>query len=918
VRPVLVGGLLVALAVLGGAAAAVWSAREQAFAQATREVDNLSYLLADHTERGLQAADMAMGAVLERARAEGALENPAAFRGWAESLATHWALRARADALPHVDALFLTDHAGTLIASSRFHPSRYIDLSEREFFRDIRAGGAEETIGPPVRINSGNSRVFHYARRVEGADGSILGVVASALDPAFYGQLYGALALGPDSSVSLFRTDGVLLARHPPADETLGRSFAGLPRFAVEPREEGATTIRTPGLDGRDRLLSMRGLAALPVEVHVGFGVETLLRDWRALAIRFAAGALVVLLLIAAAIILALIAARAELRATTQRLAHARLSAEQRLRHQAELAARDADFRLTVEGMSQGVCMVDAEGRVGLANQACARLLGLPEAALRPGLPLDGLVQAAAEAGHAATVELLRRLHRLACKRRGAGFVQDLPPGRAVSVLHQPLPTGGWVATIEDVSERRAAEERIRHLAENDALTGLPNRALLHARLDQMIADTREEGGGGRIGLLYLDLDRFKGVNDTLGHAAGDALLKAAADRLSASVRASRAGGDLVARLGGDEFVVALRLGDGLLPDGRQEAGVVAQRIISSLSEPYLLDGQQAIIGATVGIAFFPEDGRTAVDLLRAGDLALYAAKRDGRGRHRSFMPELSEAAQKRRAIEVALRRTLFDGADGGIELHFQPVMDLPTGTVSGCEALVRWRNARGVLVPPADFITVAEETGLIIPLGVAVLHRACAVAAGWADASLKLAVNLSPVQFRSADLVATVEAALAASGLDPARLELEVTEGVLLQESAETLGTMRRLRRMGIGFAMDDFGTGYSSLAQLRAFPFGRVKLDRSFVQDIERRPGDMAIVRAVGQLCAELDMVLLAEGVETAGQLRALVEAGCREAQGYLFSRPVPAEEIEAVLDALAERRPGSAAVPAREYTT
>ncbi|MDO9713905.1 bifunctional diguanylate cyclase/phosphodiesterase [Paracraurococcus lichenis] len=441
------------------------------------------------------------------------------------------------------------------------------------------------------------------------------------------------------------------------------------------------------------------------------------------------------------------------------------------------------------------------------------------------------------------------------------------------------------IGAVIDVTERREAEARIAHIAHHDALTDLPNRTLFRERLEEALARARRGTG---CALLYLDLDHFKEVNDTLGHPVGDALLKAVTARLLDSVRET----DTIARLGGDEFAI-------IQVDAEQPtaATTLAKRLVEVLSAPFELDGHQVVVGTSIGIAMVPGDGEDADTLLKNADMALYRAKAEGRGRWRFFEPEMDARMQLRRALETDLRRAL---AAGEFELHYQPIMDVASRRVSGLEALIRWRHPERGLVPPDAFIPLAEEIGLIVPLGEWVLAQACRDAAGWLGTP-KVAVNLSPVQFASRGLVDAVATALELSGLDPARLELEITETVMLQDTQATLATLHRLKALGVRIAMDDFGTGYSSLSYLQRFPFDKVKIDRSFTSGLEQSPQSNAIVGAVTDLCLGLAMTTTAEGVETEEQLLSLLRKGCQEAQGYLFSRPCPAGEVPGLLDRL-----------------
>lgn len=438
------------------------------------------------------------------------------------------------------------------------------------------------------------------------------------------------------------------------------------------------------------------------------------------------------------------------------------------------------------------------------------------------------------------------------------------------------------IIAVEDITERKSAEQRIAFLAYHDALTDLPNRVLLRERLKDALA--RANRGAYRVAVLMLDLDRFKEVNDTLGHAMGDELLKAVAERLRSCVRESAT----IARLGGDEFAIVEDVVDGAV-----EVSALAERIQMALSSAFDLGEHRTVIGSSIGIAIAPRDGTCPDELLKNADLALYRAKSDGRGTHRFFEPEMNELIQARRELERDLRDAL---ACSQFELHYQPVVDLQSGKVSGCEALLRWHHPKRGMVHPADFVPLAEETGLIASIGEWVLRKACADAATWPD-HLKIAVNISPAQFKC--LVPVVLGVLASSGLAPQRLELEITESVIMLDSEATFATLRKLHDLGIGIALDDFGTGLSSLSFLRRFAFDKIKIDRSFVNDLtDTADASRAIVRSLIQLATSLGRTTTAEGVETKELLEIVRAEGCTEAQGYYFSRAIPASELAALL--------------------
>jgi diguanylate cyclase (GGDEF)-like protein len=426
------------------------------------------------------------------------------------------------------------------------------------------------------------------------------------------------------------------------------------------------------------------------------------------------------------------------------------------------------------------------------------------------------------------------------------------------------------------------AEAQISHMALHDALTNLPNRGFFRQQLEDRFARRERDH---KFAVLCFDLDRFKSVNDALGHQFGDMLLRQVAERVRGCMRE----GDVLARLGGDEFAI---LQDDV--DQPIEMNTLATRLNEIIALPFDLDGHQVVIGVSIGIAVAPTDATDSDNLLKNSDMALYRAKSDGRGTYRFFEPEMDALMQKRRALELDLRRAL---ADGEFELYYQPLVNLESGAVSGFEALLRWNHPERGLVSPLDFIPLAEETELIVPIGEWVLRQACEEAAKWPN-NVRIAVNVSPVQFKSQNLALVVISALARSGLAAERLEMEITESVLLFNAQSTLATLHQLRALGIRISMDDFGTGYSSLSYLRSFPFDKIKIDRSFVHNLASDEDSKAIIRAVTGLGSSLRIATTGEGVETIEEIDYLRTQGCTEAQGYFFSKPQPASEIHKML--------------------
>jgi diguanylate cyclase (GGDEF)-like protein len=550
---------------------------------------------------------------------------------------------------------------------------------------------------------------------------------------------------------------------------------------------------------------------------------------------------------------------------------------------------RETNLRLdaALDNMSQGLCMFNADSRLEVVNRRFFEIFGLPRDQIRAGATFREILALSVACGnhHGKTAEQLLEEQAQFMSRHGGGtHYHELRGGRVVACVYSPVANGGWVATYEDVTERHQAETKIMHMARHDALTNLPNRVLFREKMEEALSR------GEAFAVLFIDLDRFKGVNDTLGHPVGDELLCAVTKRLQMAVR----GTDTVARLGGDEFAI---IQVGARPN---DASDLAGRIIEAISDTFHVKKNQVVIGTSVGIAMAPTDGCEPDQLLRNADMALYRAKSDGRGTYHFFQPEMDAQMQERHALELDLRKALLANE---FELHYQPIVDLATGHVCGFEALARWNHPVRGMISPEVFIPVAEEIGLIAPLGDWVLKQACRDAVTW-PGKLSVAVNLSAVQFRNPTLVLSVTAALGSSGLNPKQLELEITESVLLQDDRRVVDALHEMRDLGVRISMDDFGTGYSSLSYLRSFPFDKIKIDRSFIRELGKKNDCVAIIRAITRLASNLDMTTIGEGVETKEQLKILRAEGCTQAQGFLFSTPKPAAEIPAILRKVNQR--------------
>jgi len=552
------------------------------------------------------------------------------------------------------------------------------------------------------------------------------------------------------------------------------------------------------------------------------------------------------------------------------------------------LGERTSQLQAIVDNFPGGIGLFDREFCLLVCNQTARTLLDLPAHLLANGrTPLEDLIRFNAQRGEYGPGDVEAQVAErmaLARDRKTYEFQRERPNGTVLDVRGVPLADGSFLTTYMDITERHRSEAKIAHMARHDVLTGLPNRAVLRERIEQAIKGTRD--GDRRFVVHVLDLDRFKEVNDTLGHPVGDALLKAVAQRLRGCVREI----DTLARLGGDELCIIQSVADPV-----SEAGGLANRIIQAIGAPFELDDHHVTIGVSIGIAVAPTDGSDPDQLMRSADLALYRAKNEGRGTFCFFEREMDARMQTRRTLERDLRTAL---AGNQFELYYQPLVNLERNEICGLEALLRWNHPARGNIPPLDFIPLAEDTGLIIPIGEWVLRQACAEAAAWRD-DVKIAVNLSPAQFKCRTLVQSVISALAASGMSAHRLELEITESVMLEDAPGAFATLGQLRDLGVRVALDDFGTGYSSLSNLRKFPFDKIKIDRSFVSDLSAANLDaVAVVRSMAQLGASLGMATTAEGVETKEQLDQLRAEGCTEIQGYYFSRAKPASEIAQLL--------------------
>ncbi|MEC9246777.1 MAG: EAL domain-containing protein [Pseudomonadota bacterium] len=568
-------------------------------------------------------------------------------------------------------------------------------------------------------------------------------------------------------------------------------------------------------------------------------------------------------------------------------------SAQAARRANDELITQNLLFNTALNNMSHGLCMFDAQGRLIVSNQKMESIYGLTQEQLRLGTSLHQLIGDMVEAGASAQDEaeqVAQLQSRLIEQNRSDTLTQELRDGRTILISHQPMRGGGWVATYEDITERHKAQAQVAYMARHDTLTDLPNRLMMREQLEEILASSNERGLSTAV--MCVDLDNFKSINDTLGHPVGDALLRAVAGRIRNTVRET----DAVARLGGDEFVVVQ--GNVEKPE---QASSLAKRLIDALDDPYIIEGHQVLTGASVGIAVADPDHDAADDLLMQADVALYQAKGDGRGVFRFYEEGMNKRLQRRRALEAELRSA---NLDEQFHLVFQPIIGLGTNKVTTFEALLRWTHPVHGPVSPDEFIGIAEDTGAIVQLGEWVLRQVCMEMKSLPD-DVSIAANLSPMQFKRDDIVETVARVLVETDTPANRLELEITETLLLEDNRKLHADLRRLRQLGTRISLDDFGTGYSSLSYLQKFAFDKVKIDRLFIKEITKSADQAAIVQTIVNLAFTLGMTTVVEGVEMEEQLRIIRAMGCDEAQGNLFSKPILAKDIPGFLDEHKRRR-------------
>jgi diguanylate cyclase (GGDEF)-like protein/PAS domain S-box-containing protein len=995
----LCGGLLVA-AIFIGTIMMVGEFRERALDNSERELQNTVLLLTRHFEQQFEDSETIATDVISQLRISG-IASPEVFRERMSSPQTHEILRSKTAGLSYLGDISILDSRGDLITWSRALPAPALSISDRAYFKTFKSDPASESVLAEAVISHLNGKLNSViAHRLNGENGVFLGVMTRRIDPANYEKFFASVAIGMGAAISMFHTDGTLLARYPHADQMIGQKFATAPLLQRVLSQGGQQTLRVQSpVDQMDRLGSAARLNRFPIVVIATNTVSAALADWRAQT-RFLVTAATLAALVIALILFLII----------RQMTRQNREAQQRL----ESEKRQLDTALN--NMIQGLVLYDASARVVTFNRRYVDMYKLSTEIVKPGCHFQELMQHRKDTGSfdGDVNEFCSAIMRNIAQGRIDRTAMQCADGRSYLAISKPLAHGGWVATMEDiterrnleqerdrnyaflheiidhipsqitvkdmldrryvlvnrvaeaqfgvardiiigktafdlfpktaaemvtadddqlqsadsffrdehpwrsqamgrryltskrigirdsagapryiinvvddVTERRRADEKIAHLAHYDALTDLPNRVLFREQIER---ELRKAVKGEKFALLYIDIDEFKSINDSLGHHVGDELLKTIAARIKDCIKPT----DLIARLGGDEFAV-IQTAVGSVADAIE----FVTRIHDAIRQPCQCLGHHLSTDASIGIALAPQDGTELDQLIKNADLAMYAAKAEGRRTHRFFEPAMDARAKARLSMEQDLRQAM---VDGGFEIHYQPLLDLRSNGVTGCEALLRWRHPERGMVSPAEFIPLAEDTGLINELGDWVLQTACAEAATWPH-HIRLAVNVSPIQLKNQTLALRIAGALAASGLTPSRLEIEITEAVLIHDDETALAILHQLRAIGVRIALDDFGTGFSSLSYLKRFPFDKIKIDRCFVSDIEV-DGSAAIVQAVVNIAAARNMTTTAEGVETEQQREILRKLGCTEMQGYLFSAAKPALEVRRLLGAHRER--------------
>jgi diguanylate cyclase (GGDEF)-like protein len=863
IHRLIAAGLFLIVGIAVGTAIMIGSFRERALKNSERQLENTAQLLTVHFEQLLRDFDAVLITAGRQMQVD--IYSPEDFRQQMSDEDTHIMLKSKISAYTDLAGITVFDANGQLINSSEAWPVADINVGDRNYFKAFKSGTASNR----TLIELLQSRISHkwsvvVSRDIVSRDGKFLGLIARGIAPANLEAFLATVSLADGEAISIIHRDGTMLARYPHIEAMIGRNFKQAPVFQKVLSNSDHGTIRlTSTVDGKDRIAAIQSLTGFPLSIVAASTVSVVLSDWYEQVQFMVVAAALSMLVIAG--ILALIVR--QLSRQHQFLLHQQ--AQEKLR-----------LDIAINNMGHGLLLFDSSAQLVICNQRYIEMYSVSPDVVKRGANFHDIIAHRKETG---SFEGDVDAYCSAVQRnRSLVNITTTTEGRTLQITNSPVAGGGWVSTHEDITDRKRSDQRIAHMAHHDALTNLPNRVLFREDLEQQLAEIQP---GEQLAVLYLDIDEFKSINDSLGHMVGDELLKAIAAALSRCVK----GNGFVARLGGDEFAIVQSA-----ISRPEEITELVARIYEAIRRPYECLGHQLVADASIGIALAPQHGADLDQILKNADLAMYSAKAAGRRTHRFFETDMDTRAKARRALELDMRQAI---VDGGFELHYQPLLSLQDNTITGCEALLRWRHPELGMISPADFIPVAEETGLINQLGEWVLFTACAEAATWPD-SLKVAINVSPVQFKSSGLALRVVEALGKSGLAPNRLELEITEAVLIRDDDAALAILHQLRAIGVRIALDDFGTGYSSLSYLQRFPFDKIKIDRCFVSDIAETGVSSCIVQAVVNIAAARDMTTTAEGIETEQQREVLRALGCTEMQGWLFSAAKPAAELKQLL--------------------
>jgi len=802
-----------AILLLGISASAVgwtiWQLRDDAIRAAISDSGNIAAVLAGQLARSLQSIDTVLLEVRDPSK-ESDIDRPFEFRDELRRRAFYRSLIAYRNRLPQVFNIAIADEDGRVVVSTAAWPTPNINVADRDYFNDARArldGGLSTSVPIDNRIDG--TRTIVFARRLERPNGEFSGIVYASVNSKYFEDIYGSTQSVHSLIFTLVREDGTILFRHPGARDFAGEKLSAEMAWsdAVSKGIDGYSVLGRS--DGKVRFVSVRAVPGYPtLFVNTSVTESVALEGWIRRSAMIGLGSTALLL----CSLYLLIAVTRQVRCLSD--------------SEASLLQTSQQLDAALNNMPQGLSMFDSQQRLVICNKNYAEMYGLLPEQTRPGTPLRAILESRVAIGNTPEKQdfVADHLARVAL-RESYYAVDETRDGRIFSISHQLMNNGGWVAIHQDITSQKRVEAELAHMARYDPLTGLANRAVFLAQTNEALA--RERQLGERFSILMLDLDQFKAVNDSLGHATGDSLLQAVARRFHRIMHDV----DRVARFGGDEFALLQIVEKD--QDHRESAIALADRILAAITEPYDLDGRKVAIGVSIGITVAPDDGCDADALIRNADLALYKAKSEGRNRYHFFEASMEAQARQRRELEDDMRKAI---ARDEFELHYQTIIDVETG----------------------------------------------------------VAVNLSPMQFKTSNLLDVMKSALRESGFAPTRLELEITETVLIEKNEENLAVLHQLKNLGASIVLDDFGIGYSSMRYLQVFPIDKIKIDKSFIQSMPNHSDSVAIVCAIAGLARNLDIETTAEGVETAEQFALLRGAGCQMAQGYLFSRPVPASKL------------------------